>query len=150
VVGTLAIIDAIAEDDALSDAEKMVRIRTLLTTKETRRILQKDQLTALKEALVSELGEDDYYRILESRSVWCQNRVSPILKVLTFQGDPGTLKSLDAIEHFKEQDGVIDKTAPTAFLNSAEQTMVMRDGKFRVSLYKALLFAHVQSACRAL
>ena len=37
----------------------------------------------LKEALVSELGEDDYYRILESKSVWIQNRVSPILKALS-------------------------------------------------------------------
>jgi hypothetical protein len=80
LVGTLATINTITEDGVLSDAEKVVRIRALLATKETRRLLQKDQVTALKEALVSELSEDNYYKILESKSVWSQNRVSPILK----------------------------------------------------------------------
>jgi hypothetical protein len=73
----------------------------------------------LKEALVSELSEDDYYRILESKSVWIQNRVGPILKALTFQGDPGARELLDAIEHFKKKEGAIDKTAPVTFLSTA-------------------------------
>jgi hypothetical protein len=35
----------------------------------------------------------------------CSPPVSPILKALTFQGDPGVRKLVDAIEHFKEKDG---------------------------------------------
>jgi hypothetical protein len=96
---------------------KIASIRTLLATRETQRLLQKNQVAMLKEALVSELSEDDYYRILESKSVWIQNRVGPILKALTFQGDPGARKLLDAIEHFKEKQGAIDKTAPVTFLD---------------------------------
>jgi len=73
-------------------AEKVTRIRALLATRETRRLLEEDPVAELKASLVSELDEDDYYKILELKSVWIQNRVSPILKALTFQGDPGVRK----------------------------------------------------------
>lgn len=149
LVGTLTTIGTITEDGALSDAEKVIRIRALLATRETRHLLQQDQVAELKATLVIELSEDDYYRILESKSVWIQNRVSPILKALTFQGEPGTRKLGDAIEHFKEKDGAVDKAAPTGFLDSTEREVVHKDGKFRVSLYKALLFLHVQSAIKS-
>ena len=97
---------------------------------------------------MSELSEDDYYRILESKSIWIQNRVGPILKALTFQGDPGARKLLVAMEHFKKKEGAIDKTAPVTFLDPTEVAAVNKDSKFRVSLYKALLFLHVQSAIK--
>ena len=72
----------------------------------------------------SELSEDDYYRILESKSVWIQNRVGPILKALAFQGDPGARKLLGAVEHFKKKEGAIDKTAPVTFLDPTEVAAV--------------------------
>jgi hypothetical protein len=46
--------------------------------------LEKDPIVELKVLPATELGEDDYYKILESKSVWIQNRVNPILKALTF------------------------------------------------------------------
>ena len=147
--GTLTSIGSITEDQALSDTEKVTRIRALLETGETRRLLEEDPVVQLKASLVSELDEDDYYKILELKSVWIQNRVSPILKALTFQGDPGVRKLVDAIEHFKEKDGGVDRSDPTGFLDPEEQTAVNRDGKFRVSLYKALLFLHVQNGIKS-
>ena len=146
LVGTLATIGSITE---LSDAEKVTRIRALLATRETRRLVEKDPVAELKASLLSELDEDDYYKILESKSVWIQNRVSPILKALTFQGDPGVRKLVEAIEHFKEKDGAVDKSAPAGFLDPEERTAVDKDGNFRVSLYKALLFLHVQSGIKS-
>jgi hypothetical protein len=127
----------------------VTRIRALLATRETRRLLEKDPVAELKASLLSELDEDDYYKILESKSVWIQNRVSPILKALTFQADPDARKLVEAIEHFKEKDGAIDKSAPAGFLNPEERTAVDKDGNFRVSLYKALLFLHVQSGIKS-
>ena len=149
LVGTLTSIGSITEDQALSDTEKVTRIRALLATRETRRLLEEDPVAELKASLVSELDKDDYYKILELKSVWIQNRVSPILKALTFQGDPGVRKLVDAIEHLKEKDGGVDRSAPTGFLDPEEQTAVNRDGKFRVSLYKALLFLHVQNGIKS-
>jgi hypothetical protein len=101
-------------------------------------------------SLVSELDEDDYYKILELKSVWIQNPVSPILKALTFQGDPGVRKLVDAIEHFKDKDGGVDRSAPNGFLDPKERVAVSKDGKFCVSLsYKALLFLHVQNGIKS-
>jgi hypothetical protein len=59
--------------------------------------------------------------ILELKSVWIQNRVSPILKALTFQSGPGVRKLVEAIEHFKEKGGAVDQSAPTSFLDSEER-----------------------------
>src|SRR5215470_10941062 len=53
------------------------------------------------------------------------------------------------MEHFKEKDGGVDRSAPTGFLDPEEQTAVNKDGKFRVSLYKALLFLQVQSGIKS-
>jgi TnpA family transposase len=149
LVGTLTSIGSITEDRALSDAEKVTRIRALLAQRETRRLLEKDPLAKLKASLVSELDDDEYYKILESKSVWIQNRVSPILNALTFQGEPSVRKLVDAIEHFKEKDGAVDKSAPVGFLDSEERVAHSKDGKFRVSLYKALLFLHVQNGIKS-
>ena len=71
------------------------------------------------------------------------------LNALTFQGEPGVRKLVDAIEHFKEKDGAVDKSAPVGFLESEERVAVSKDGKFRVSLYKALLFLHVQNGIKS-
>src|SRR5271166_906835 len=149
LVGTLTSIGSITEDRALSDAEKVTRIRALLAQRETRRLLEKDPFAELKASLVSELDDDEYYKILESKSVWIQNRVSPILNALTFQGEPGVRKLVDAIEHFKEKDGAVDKSAPAGFLDSEERIAVSKEGKFRVSLYKTLLFLHVQNGIKS-
>jgi TnpA family transposase len=149
LVSTLTTIGSITEDRALSDVEKITRIRALLATRETRRLLEKDPIVELKASLASELGEDDYYKILESKSVWIQNRVNPVLKALTFQAGPSVRKLVDAVEHFKEKDGTVDKSAPAGFLDPEEGAAVQKEGKFRVSLYKALLFLHVQSGIKS-
>jgi hypothetical protein len=149
LVSTLTTIGSITEDRALSDVEKVIRIRALLATRESRRLLEKDPIVELKASLASELGEDDYYKILESKSVWIQNRVNPVLKTLTFQAGPSVRKLVDAVEHFKEKDGAVDKSAPAGFLDPEEEAAVQKEGKFRVSLYKALLFLHVQSGIKS-
>jgi Tn3 transposase DDE domain len=83
-------IRAITDDNQLNDAEKVEGIRTLLNTHE--RSVSDDgvNLAALKRDLASELSEDDYYRILEARSVRIQNRISTIIKALRLQGEPGS------------------------------------------------------------
>jgi hypothetical protein len=149
LVGTLTTIGSITEDGVLSDTEKVTRIRALLAQRETRRLLEEDPVAELKASLLSKLDEDDYYEILELKSVWIQNRVSPILKALTFQSGPGVRKLVEAIGHFKEKDGAVDKSAPTGFLDPEERGAVTQNGKFRVSLYKAFLFLHVQSAIKS-
>ena len=77
---TLTTIRAITDDNQLNDAEKVDGIRTPLNTHETSLSDDGVNFAALKRDLASELSEDDYYRILEARSVRIQNRISPIIK----------------------------------------------------------------------
>ncbi|MBV8968838.1 MAG: DUF4158 domain-containing protein [Verrucomicrobia bacterium] len=47
------------------------------------------------------------------------------------------------------KDGGVDKSTPVGFLDSEERVAVSKEGKFRVSLYKALLFLHVQNGIKS-
>ena len=124
LVETLARIAILTEDNALPDSEKVQRIRALLSTQEAKRLLEKDNLAGLKEALVNELDDDEYYAILAAKSMRIQNRISPILKALTFLGEPSAHELHTAIDYFKSKDGIIDKGAPVGFLSSDERKAV--------------------------
>lgn len=94
-------------------------------------------------------SNDNYYIYLEEESQSLQQRANPIIKELTFNPLGPDKKLVDAIEHFKDRQGVITKTAPTGFL-SEEDKMVLFDqqNKFRGSLYKILLFQSTTDAIR--
>jgi hypothetical protein len=63
--------------------------------------------------------------------------------------EPSARELRQAIEYFKLKDGAIDKAAPVEFLTPDERQAVSRDGRFSVSLYKALLFLQVQSGIKS-
>ena len=88
VLETLALIGAVAKNSELTDAEKVQRICALLTDNQVTQSLDPEQLAELKATLVTELSEEDYYRILSSKSVRMQNRVGPILKAVKFVTEP--------------------------------------------------------------
>ncbi|MFT6220515.1 MAG: hypothetical protein ACJAVG_001233, partial [Rickettsiales bacterium] len=57
---------------------------------------------------------------------------------------------INAINHYKENDGNIDKNAPINFLTLQEQEALYDGkGKFRISLYKALLFIHIAESIKS-
>jgi hypothetical protein len=149
VLETLAKIKGVTKDSNLSDTEKVQRIRALLANNHIAESLDPDQIDELKAAVVSELSEVDYYLILASKSVRLQNRVSPILKAVAFLAEPSARELRQAIEYFKLKDGAIDKTAPVEFLTPDDRKAVSPDGRFSVSLYKALLFLQVQSGIKS-
>jgi TnpA family transposase len=149
VLETLEQIRAVAKNCELTDSEKVQRICTLLTDNQVTESLDPEQLAELKATLVTEVSEEDYYLILSSKSVRMQNRVSPILKAMTFLAEPSAQDLHRAMEHFRFKDGAVDKTAPMEFLTPDERAAVLRGGGFSVSLYKALLFLQVQSAIKS-
>jgi hypothetical protein len=139
----LRAIREITEQAQLSDTEKIAHIRAQLAHHD------EHTLTTLREEVATELSDEDYFSLLEARSLRIQNRVSPILKALTFHGEAGAEALLAALQYFKEKDGAIDKHAPLTFLPAEERVAVTNDGRFRVSLYKAFLFLHTQRAIKA-
>jgi TnpA family transposase len=144
VLETLTTISAVTKNSALTDGEKLQRICDVLAANEAAKSLDETKLTELKAAVLMELDDDDYYEFLSAQSLRAQNRVGPILKALTLLNEPSAEDLQTALAHFKDQDGVVDKRAPVDFLTPKELAAVTRDSTFHVSLYKVLLFVHVQ------
>jgi hypothetical protein len=57
---------------------------------------------------------------------------------------------LAAIQHYQQKNSTLTQTAPMGFLEDYEQRLLMdASGKFRVSLYKTLLFIKITEAIKA-
>ena len=96
------------------------------------------------------IKDNDYYDILNSKSLRLQNRVSPIVKALEFDTCESTDVIIRAIEYFKQRDGNIDSNAPLDFFDSDERKLVFdSEGKLRVSLYKVVFFQHIANSIKS-
>jgi len=136
--------DAVA-DDLLSDKEKVVRIGLLVRPEQTAEVKSRE----LRASLVNDTADAHYFDILEAHSVRLQNQAGGILKAVTFQAAPHIADLEAAIARFVTTDGILDRTAPAAFLAGDERAAVWKGGKFRISLYKVLLFRHVAGAIKS-
>ena len=134
-----------AHDDQLDDSQIVNQIRKILAGN------KENELSKMRVELETSLQGEAYYDVLENRSIRLQNKVSLILKTLSFKAQTGAVSLLEAIDHFKDKDGNIAQTAPLDFLEAKERKAVMeKDGqKLRVSLYKTFLFIHVASAIKS-
>ena len=90
---------------------------------------------------------DNKYDFIESKSVSLQGKLSGILKVLEFDEEASNKNLIEAINYFKNNPTLTNK-APKAFLDEEEQKAIFNCDKFRVSLYKILLFFHVSDAIK--
>ncbi len=142
-------IEAIAFQKRLPDAEKVRRIQDVLRQRGEQRQALEEQIARFKEDLQRTSEERAYYEVLERKSIKLQNRAADIVQQVRFQGHDDHL--LDAVRHYQAKAGDrVAHTAPMAFLGDEERRLLTgRDGKFRVSLYKALLFLEVADAVKS-
>jgi len=139
-------IEAIIES-AISDAEKIVKINQLLHNYRTQQPVNESIEAEIKQNL-AELKRRDYYTILEGASVKLQNRVAAIMRYLEFEKNDSTI--FKAIEYYQSKKGNIAKNIHTQFLSSNEiNSLKTKTGKFRVSLYKALLYLYAANGLKA-
>lgn len=149
VFNPLAEIETIAFCEQLSDAEKMRHIQAVLSQGQEQRRAVEAHLKQVQQQSQGGIEDADYYEVLASKSIKLQNRVADIVKELEFQGDDNAAL-LTAIQHCQHKSGAISQTAPMGFLSDEEQdVLVDASGKFRVSLYKALLFIKIAEAIKA-
>ncbi|MBI1954504.1 MAG: DUF4158 domain-containing protein, partial [Proteobacteria bacterium] len=146
----LSVIKDIVHAPDLSDGEKIKRIQSVLSEHEQRRSEVKERIALFKKESEKALKEADFYSILEAKSIKLQNRVSEIVKHIDFDAASSSPGLMEAIEYYKKKEGNIDKNAPVDFLGSDERDLVFDDeGKFRISLYKSLLFRKIADAIKA-
>lgn len=143
-------IQTILNDQKISPAVKITEITKLLKTSNPHIQRTKNEHSILKQGVEHAASDDQYYDILESRSIKLQKRVSGIIKVLEFQAENSAQSLMAAINHYKRKDGAVNKTAPSDFLSPAEYSAVYpENGEFRTSLYKVFLFQHIASAIKS-
>jgi len=132
----------------ISPVEKERRLQELLPKEQAGQPDQSDELQQIREEQNLD-KEDHFYQYLAEQSPALQQRATPILKNLTFNADNSDQDILEAIKYFRDKDGAVTKTAPTNFLTDEDQrALVNEDGKFRVSLYKMLLFQETTNAIK--
>ena len=140
-LSTLNDIEAIVKDSNLSALKKVVAIENLL---EKKTVALKEILTEKK---VFDTVTDNKYDFIESKSVSLQGKLSGVLKAIEFDEKSSNKNIIEAINYFKNNPTLTNK-APKAFLDEEESAAVFESGKFRVSLYKILLFFHVSDAIK--
>ncbi len=141
-------IHDILHKKGLHSDKKIELIKALLDENEAAIRNARKHVINLKQAS-QQVVENDFYAILESKSVKLQNRVAGIVKTLEFRSDCSDKLLYSAICHYREH-ATLTESAPYDFLSPVEQNLLHRDGgKFRVPLYKVLLFGRIAEAIRA-
>lgn len=150
VITAFADIQTIIAAEDFSAHEKLTMINDLLHQREAQRGRLAAQLQQLKSVAANANEDTDYYALLGRKSLKLQNRVSDIVRHVEFNASTAPPEIVAAIQHFQQKNGEIEGHAPLAFLSAREQKMVFDEaGKFRVSLYKALLFIKIADALKA-
>ena len=140
-LSTLNDIESVIKDATLSAVKKVAAIE-ILVEKKTQTL--KD---ILNEKKVFDSVIDNKYNFIESKSVSLQGKFSGVLKAIEFDEKSSNKHIIEAINYFKNTANITLK-APQDFLNDEEKSAVFESGKFRVSLYKILLFFHVSDAIK--
>ena len=122
IVLMLRQIKQVVHDPTLTDAEKVGQVRHLLPADNDN---EPAAMIALRRELDAGRSDHDYHDVLESRSLKLQNRITPIIRALVFQGEPVAAGLLAAIEHFKAKDAAArpDPGHETAVLSCVTGTL---------------------------
>jgi TnpA family transposase len=147
---TLASIRHILTDAELSDSQKLALIDAALNGEAAKPAAIETQIDEFKKGATTLQQGQDYLAWLENRSLKLQHRVADIVRQVKFAPNCSKPVLWKALQHYQQKDGIIDKSAPVDFL-STEQRAVLTDpdGKFHVSLYKALLYVEIANAIKS-
>ncbi|QSZ43184.1 Tn3 family transposase (plasmid) [Sulfurimonas aquatica] len=134
-------MEFILSDVKLSAPNKVLQMESLLET-QTQKSTQ-----VLNDKKVLDSLIDNKYEFIEKKSISLQGKLSGILKAIEFDEANSNKNIIAAINYFKNSS-YISSTAPKEFLDEEERITIFESGKFRVSLYKVLLFFHVSDAIK--
>lgn len=150
IIGTVSSIKYIIADAILSDSEKVAAIDTLLSAQEPNETQVEKQIDTFKKSMATIHRGQDYYDLLEQQSLKLQNRVAEIVRQVQFDPHCRKPELLEAVLHYQQKSGAIDKNAPITFLSQEECVVVTeQNGKFRFSLYKVLLYIAIADAIKS-
>lgn len=135
-------IKNIIENNKATDSKKLNLIQELLNTYQATLPKIKQKWQDLKTGCDVDINVH-YYDLMEEHSLRLQNRVSSIIKALEIQGESSAKNLINAIDYFKNTDGIIKNNVPIDFLDSLEYYAIIANQTFRQPLYKVLLFTYI-------
>ena len=136
-------VNHILNNDEISDSIKIDTLKLLVATKTTNLKILLEQKTFLEAVNL------DRFDFIEKASQSLQRKISSVLKLIEFDAKSSNKNLLIAIKYFKETIN-IKPDAPLDFLEDDEKTALIDDeGKFKISLYKALLFIHISDGIKS-
>jgi len=125
-------IEEIIDSSEINYEEKINEIKKLL--KESKLNVHNQQL--------KKLALSNKFDFIEKKSIALQGKVTGIIKSIEFNEKTSDKNIMEAIKYFKNSVTITNK-APSDFLTEEEKNVVFDKNKFRVSLYKVLLFFYI-------
>lgn len=135
-------IHLIVNHGTLNSSDKVSKIQQVLKD----RTLQLGEIITQKEKVDD---AQDKYLFIEQKSISLQGKLSKLISEVVFDKESSEFDLIEAIEHFKLVEGKITKLSPKTFLDEIEQKLIFDDDKFRVSLYKILLFFAISDGIKS-
>jgi len=150
VRATLSAIKRIVADERLTDSQKVALIDSELNPTDAKPGQLELQFDAFEQSAAKLNQGPDRLALLEARSLKLQHRVAEIVRQVEFAPNCSKPALLDALVQYRHKAGVPDKHSPVEFLGAAERaSLTDRAGKFRISLYKILLYIEIAEAIKS-
>lgn len=141
-------IEFILKNDSMTNEEKVVQALASLKTTLSQKENLKEVVDQVESDLDSMSGEALFYHFLDEGSLKLQQRCNKLVESLQFDIHSINRPLLQAIEKFKEKSGRVDASFPVDFMSAKERKYVDTKDKFKVSLYKVILFHHIMQAIK--
>lgn len=135
-------IHLIINHDILNSSDKLRRVQQILDLK----TLQLKEIIHQKQSVDN---AEDKYLFIEHKSISLQGKLSKLIGEVEFDQESSGFDLIEAIEHFRLVDGKITKLSPKDFLEEKEQELIFEEDKFRISLYKVLLFFAISDGIKS-
>jgi TnpA family transposase len=150
VRATLSAIKRIVADERLTDSQKVALIDSELNPTDEKPGQLELQFDAFEQSAAKLHQGPDRLALLEARSLKLQHRVAEIVRQVEFAPNCGKPALFEALAHYRHKAGVPDKNSPVEFLGADERaSLTDGSGKFRISLYKILLYVEVAEAIKS-
>ncbi len=150
VRATLSAIKRIVADERLTDTEKVALIDSELNPTDATPGQLELEFDAFEKSAAKLHEGPDRLALLEARSLKLQHRVAEIVRQVEFAPNCGKPALFEALAHYRHKAGVPDKHSPVEFLPADERaSLTDGSGKFRISLYKILLYVEVAEAIKS-
>jgi len=146
---TISSIQHIVGNGQLSDSQKVALIDAVVNAEKATASVDL-QIKEFKENATKLQQGQDYFALLESYSLKLQHRAADIVRKVQFAPNSSLPTLWAALLHYQHNDGNVDKNAPIDFLSPEHRSaLTTPDGKFRISLYKALLYVSIADAIKS-